>query len=515
MRFFLYVIALFTLFSCSNNKSSGFLNSDALPAEYFTILPDKDTTIKTSKGALIAVRSGTFNKETKLEVKEAYSLADMIKGGLTTLSDGNILSSGGMIYLQPEGGAEILKPIGISIPADHIDKDMQLFKGDEEDGSINWEDPKALDQDATARFPLGQQLFQQQCQSCHNLDGVGNAPAMGGFLERGPWKDREQLYAFVRNPPAFMACDPYTQGQKAQYGYVMTPFPSLSNEDIDAITDYVYNESTKNKFLSDTTLSCLDSCRIYDSLRLNIDQKRAAKNKRIIENNEKRVEVDYGDPESNQGGGRGGRGQSGELDLVQPKDYNAIYYKVTVQAPGWYNVDMLLKGQKGVVESVLSVKATDSGGNGVNVYLVIPSHKVFTPGGTLKGEKDVFGFYESNGKLPLPVGVHAYVFAISEADDQLLFAYRQFTTSTKHEMELKLQPMSKNLFNSIVSQWSIPNLDISAKDSRIREEMKKADKDIQSLQSSMNNFKPKTCDCRCAPVTPSDTSIVSNEYLSP
>jgi mono/diheme cytochrome c family protein len=90
----------------------------------------------------------------------------------------------------------------------------------------------------------GEQLYRQQCQSCHRIDGVGNAPALRGFLERGPWADRQKLYAWIHNPPAFMANDPYTQGLKAQYGYVMTPFPSLSEKDIDAIVEYIVNYAT-------------------------------------------------------------------------------------------------------------------------------------------------------------------------------------------------------------------------------------------------------------------------------
>jgi mono/diheme cytochrome c family protein len=85
----------------------------------------------------------------------------------------------------------------------------------------------------------GKQLFAANCQTCHALNKNLTGPALAGLTERGPWGDRKNLYAWIQNPAAFMAKDPYTQGLKAQYGSIMPPFPQLSEKDIDAIVDYV------------------------------------------------------------------------------------------------------------------------------------------------------------------------------------------------------------------------------------------------------------------------------------
>jgi mono/diheme cytochrome c family protein len=85
----------------------------------------------------------------------------------------------------------------------------------------------------------GKQLFAANCQSCHALNKNLTGPALAGLTERGPWGDRKNLYAWIHNPAAFMANDPYTQGLKAQYGSLMPAFPQLSEKDIDAIVDYV------------------------------------------------------------------------------------------------------------------------------------------------------------------------------------------------------------------------------------------------------------------------------------
>jgi cytochrome c553 len=85
----------------------------------------------------------------------------------------------------------------------------------------------------------GKTLFTINCASCHGVLKKGSGPALTGFETRGPWADRAKLYDWVHNPAKFMQGDPYTAGLKAQYGIVMTAFPALTNQEIDAIADYI------------------------------------------------------------------------------------------------------------------------------------------------------------------------------------------------------------------------------------------------------------------------------------
>jgi cytochrome c2 len=86
----------------------------------------------------------------------------------------------------------------------------------------------------------GQQLFTQNCASCHHPLKDGTGPALKGVTGRGPWGDKKNIYAWVHNPAAFMSKDPYTQTLKGKFGGVMMQgFPSLAEKDIDAIIAYV------------------------------------------------------------------------------------------------------------------------------------------------------------------------------------------------------------------------------------------------------------------------------------
>lgn len=86
----------------------------------------------------------------------------------------------------------------------------------------------------------GQQLFNQNCASCHHPTKRLTGPALQGVDKRGPWTDRKNLYAWVKNPAGFSRSDAtgYTSNLIKEYGTLMTPF-NLSDAEIDAIVDFV------------------------------------------------------------------------------------------------------------------------------------------------------------------------------------------------------------------------------------------------------------------------------------
>jgi mono/diheme cytochrome c family protein len=86
----------------------------------------------------------------------------------------------------------------------------------------------------------GQQLFQQNCASCHGINKALTGPALAGVESRGPWSDRKELIKWINNPAKYMQNDPYTQGLKAQHGNVMmTAFPQFGEKEVDAILTYI------------------------------------------------------------------------------------------------------------------------------------------------------------------------------------------------------------------------------------------------------------------------------------
>lgn len=95
-------------------------------------------------------------------------------------------------------------------------------------------------QDAAA----GKAIFMSKCAACHNVLKKSTGPALMGVEERHKWADHKELLAWINNPAAYMAKDPYTQGLKAEYGSMMTGFADVTLADVGNIVSYI-NEAAK------------------------------------------------------------------------------------------------------------------------------------------------------------------------------------------------------------------------------------------------------------------------------
>ncbi len=90
-------------------------------------------------------------------------------------------------------------------------------------------------QDAAA----GKALFTAKCAVCHNVTKKMTGPALAGLEDRHKWADHKELLAWINNPAAYMAKDPYTQGLKAEYGSMMTGFPDVTLKDVGDMVAYI------------------------------------------------------------------------------------------------------------------------------------------------------------------------------------------------------------------------------------------------------------------------------------
>ncbi|RZK70294.1 MAG: c-type cytochrome [Pedobacter sp.] len=94
--------------------------------------------------------------------------------------------------------------------------------------------------DATA----GEALFKANCTSCHAMNKRVLGPALAGSNDR---HDREWLQKWIKNAPAMVASgDPAALKIYNEYNQAaMTPFPQLSETDIDNILAYIKVEGDK------------------------------------------------------------------------------------------------------------------------------------------------------------------------------------------------------------------------------------------------------------------------------
>lgn len=124
-----------------------------LPSTLFKINNLHDTIIESPNGIIFQIPANAFKTNNKsdvvLEVKEALNPFDIVKAGLTTLSNNELLQTGGMFYLNARNGNTTLEidsanPITVMMPSTST-INMSLFDGERKpNGEINWVKPKPM-----------------------------------------------------------------------------------------------------------------------------------------------------------------------------------------------------------------------------------------------------------------------------------------------------------------------------------------------------------------------------------
>lgn len=152
----LIFFGLFILFGCNN--SSNHVSSDitkvrelvSVSPQSFVIKSDRDTTLIGKNGTRISIpqrafcfSDGTFAEgEIKIELKEFYSISQMQLSGLHTISSGENIETGGMIYInatskERELGLITGKSIALEFKSPY-NSNMEIFYGDGSLEKMNW-----------------------------------------------------------------------------------------------------------------------------------------------------------------------------------------------------------------------------------------------------------------------------------------------------------------------------------------------------------------------------------------
>lgn len=144
------------------NENGDSLWADAdkyIPYQIYSIDANKDTVITGNDGMVVAIPANCFVDENgnavkgkiNFELKEALTTETILKGGLSTHSNGELLETGGMFYINARQDGKSLKinegkNIYADVPSDPNKTGMMLFDGERKpDGSINWINPKPIE----------------------------------------------------------------------------------------------------------------------------------------------------------------------------------------------------------------------------------------------------------------------------------------------------------------------------------------------------------------------------------
>lgn len=506
------------------SKSIALTGVDKLPSQFFNININQDTILKTLKGAFLDIPKGSLssaNSMVQLEIKEAYNLEDIIKAGLITRSNGQPLSSGGMIYINAVAGENIriVKAIKIAVPAKFLNKKMELFKGEKNDTGLNWNNPVPLTESLLLKkIDEGEMLFKMNCGSCHKVDVDFTGPALANVVER---KGKEYAYQYSRfhstnntlpvtdeakygsysdssrsrNDEAYLLspllATPdlyYLACLKTAFNAIGPKFPNLTNGELDGLYKYVQNETGRLHvtYPNSNFTSSLDSCEIY----YNTVNKLFSRKEVLLKDSVKQKIKDFRPPP--------GHVPSSRQPLypdnnVIPEDNNSIYYQFKIDVVGWYNIDALLNSFDNKIYTELKVRVAGNFKASISINLAVPVINTFLEGGKLAGEENEYGFFTRDGKIPLPENAKAYIIAMGEIDGQLVYAKKEFIVSQKQSIEIKPENVTTQEFNESIKAIGATTINISVAETQTGKDLKQIDKELKEAEK----LKPKNCSCDC------------------
>ncbi len=510
LNFLIVILVLFC--SCKQEKLfDKILNKDAITSQFFNVNKNRDTTLVTKNGMVLQIKKETFESDSttiKLEIKEALTNEQIVLAGLTTLSGKQALSSGGMLYINAAEGykASIKKEIEVLVPTKNYNADMSVYEGKEVNGKIDWINPVPLPNDTLQKqIKLGEQIFKANCNNCHRIDKDYTGPAVAGVSTR---YSKQWIYDFMKNPAGMIAKN---REAKALFNKwkptVMTGFPALTHNDIDAILAYVDTKS-KRKFaptiIPEYNGACEDSCMAYlqalEDLRIDKENLEAEKPAEDFFTLDRTIPIP---PQNNTTELPSNNATTPISEKVVPNKITATFYTINIKTFGWVNIDILLKNYDALLPSELFVLLQAKYEAKYSVMLIIPSLKVFVEGGKLK-ENNMYGFDETNGKISLPQNTPCIILSFAEVNDKLIFGKANFTAGLKQTVDISFTETTKEGLAA-----EIKTLDLDGVTAEIKAtEYGKNKKALEKSANEIEKLKPKNCDCNLQEPVMADSSIL-------
>ncbi|GAB2819919.1 hypothetical protein GCM10027043_20660 [Ferruginibacter profundus] len=426
-------------------------------------------TLKTPKGAIIKIPAHAFISgnagKVQLELKEAYTLQDIITAGLKTESDGNPLQSGGMFYINATANGkalELLKPIKISIPTNAYDDNMELFKGEvETDSSINWVDPQPLDTGLTAKkLLLGERLFKANCSGCHKPNKDFTGPQLAGCRERAP--NREWPYRFVVDCNRMCETDPYAKALVKRWQSMQVQF-NLSVDSIHAIFDYCDNQATlmPSITLPGNTAPLPGAAKPAPPCGFDtVYYKKADTGITIIPADTVALQNDFLDSGAAVTIVNEFNSDNPPVTALNFTDESSTggMYDISIKALGWYNLDAFLKAYPALTAVQLKVQLQLPVESDMNVFLFCPDKRLLTE--AIHTDGNTYCFQNGNGTIPLVLNDKAVILAFGSKGDKMFYGTASFNIKTAQLIPVTVKETTEAALKSFIEKNNIDGITI-------------------------------------------------------
>lgn len=427
-----------------------------LARQVFLINADKDTQLTTLHGSRIRISAHSFtNPEVSIEIREAFTPAEILAAGMTTESNGRPLRSAGMIYINATANGDsvsLLKPIDISVPNQFFDGDMQLFKGVETDsGTVNWVAPEPMDTTPQyRRWAAGRAIFEAKCASCHRIGSDLTGPDLAGVEYR--WRNMSDLHLWIKDwEAAVRAGIPGAQAAQYLKPTAMDKFSQMPDADIADVIAYIINEATRLR-IARSAAPGRDSA-FTDSLLATLPQCPDD----TVYNNVMPIQQSFLNT--------GISGDSSQTPLAaEIKDLYRAYddkatYTFSIKGFGWYNCDAFYNDPS-AIDVELTARAISQENITMQVYLLLPRRKMNIPPRRKINNDYIFEFDEQI-PMRLPIGERALVLMTASKGDKVFYGITEFTVQQKQVVEVQIQESTPDAITRLLAQEKLGGIDLS------------------------------------------------------
>lgn len=423
---------LLSLFACQSEQEVE-APGQYLPLTIFDIQPNQDTLLVGPGGVRLHIPATSW-KDAKgklaegtihIHLKEALTLADMVIGGLGTTTDSELLESDGMFYWEAVDGEgnsiHPNDPIKVEVPVSKYLPGAKVFEGKvNEAGEMTWASEKEIpDISQKASIRMGEELFQTHCSPCHKIDKDMTGPALAGVAALFEW---DWLSRFTKNTPQMINNgDTMAILLYEQWGTMMQGFPSFTDQEIEAIYQYIDFETLK--FDQDSMNLVKNNKRQWlDSIWDNRGEL-FIKDKAFFESIDSVDNLDW-------------------KEQQKESEANRFFYEISqAYNPGWYNIDRLYK-QRSVL---LAYEATTSlhDPDFVMIKLVIPQNRIVLLGKQQTQGNTYFNYSTKDKQSFLPINTSVLLVATAIKDNEVYFGITESTIQDGVTEKIEMKPLSR------------------------------------------------------------------------
>ncbi len=438
--------------SCSENApkqteaTENVFSTQNLPTQVFEITNQNDTFITGKNGTKISIPKNSFvdkngnaiTGKISFELKEALTLADMVMGNLTTLSNGKILQTGGMIYTNATSNGENLliasnKALQISVPANNKNDSMLIFDGEvnPENQRINWVNPKDIiekNKPTVVSKTISRPIFDEHKNREVPLLTVPQKP-----IEYSDDTERILSIKFENN-----SMFPELQ----QYKNVKFKVSEKSD----------FNLEDAKKTWYDVKLEKTNEAGIYKVTFEGIDKGKVITRKYLVspayQGNDYKKALAVYEEKFEQYEKKKKEIEERKQILLDAVKYSnkhetdpQLSYVYSIKSLGWSNIDRYAYLTKNNLEFIVKI---DNKNNDEHVYisLIVLKDKFFIPG--YEKKDGTYGFSHNDAEpTNLPVGEEAIILATTYRNNIPYFAFQKIIIAPKQNINLSLKETTK------------------------------------------------------------------------